>query len=315
MANIGQIFDDVRHRLISERGVTCENIKSLQERPFSNIYELECRDGSKVAIYILKISKTGRLCFNEFDKYNLLADNNILTLKTVIVSSVYNYIVTEKEQLSNFEELERSGLDMRTMLEKFGAYLKKIENATISQSSFAVDDYKNYIFKRIETIKYFNVDERRHITAKINWLLQVVADTSVSISLVSDLSFGNIHVTTDGNIMLLDMGDACFDNSYSNIAGMYISIKYGPKQQYFENNRKTDQYFKSFMSGYGAVDLIETQFVLYQIKHLLPMILYLEKRSIDSNRVRKLISKCADKYLISKYTRHLFKLLEKNYES
>lgn len=310
MSNQDQLFNDVRHRLVTEKNITCQQISHIQDRPFSSIYELECHNDNDTLILILKVSRTHRTCKSEFEAYNILSSKNILSLKTILLSEQYNYLITVKENVCDFIDIVKSKGDMPAMFEKLGAYLKRLELATARETTFNADEYWEYVEKRLALIKCLNSKAKDLVSHKINKLLQKMENKPVTNSLVSDLSIGNIHVTSENEILLIDMGDAYYDSYYANLAGVYLGIKYSLLNKYIEKKETTLNCFNRFLLGYGCANLDRVQFVLYQIKQLLSMIIYVERINYGAKSVMKMKKMISDKVLLIKCRNHLVELLE-----
>ena len=300
-------ISDAKRRLNEKLGVVCEQTKLLQARPFSNIFQLSC-DGDD-SEFILKVSRTNRACSNEFHYYNLLLKNNLLTIEPIIFSEKYNYIVTVKKNISNFEDLIKENVDISQIFRRLGAYIQALDTITEESSFFNGEKFLSYVSERVNLIKCFQTGEKQAIFLKINSLLSDIAAAPSVLTLYSDMSLSNLHVDENGEVLILDMGDAYLDNIYSKISDLYLNLRYCSLNRYYQREAVTNKYFSCFLDGYDGLELDDRLFTLYQIRHVLNMIRYMEKNAAGVGWLQLLHYKL----LLFKLKRYLFQLLDDEY--
>ena len=312
MVDIEGAIDDAIKRL-EELRISSIGVNHLEKRYFSKIYELTGTYNLKTSSYILKISTTERSCEHEHNMYIYLKNLGIRTLTPIIYSNQFNYLVTEKENLADlYSLLKKADENSRSLyFNKFGKLLRHLEEKTGEITVCDNSEYISYVVNQIKKIKSLSSSDKDNFIKKIGIAAGLLHGKSVISSFGSDFTLGNIHLNENDDFVLLDMGDACHDNRYVNIAGFYLSLKFGPLQQYFENKKKTEEYFSNFLKGYGRSELDKQEFDLYQIKTLVCMILFIESLTTNSNNLIKwFMSSMSNKFLLSKYSRYLKYVLE-----
>lgn len=316
MADINASISDAIQRLGREVYLSSVCTKHIEDRYFSSIYELSGEINGITRVYVLKIDTSNRSCENEYNTYKYLANIKIRSLTPVIFSDKYNYLVTEKEKLVDLPSVLKNITDNKSRSDyfyRFGKLLSQLESSTGEKTKFNKTEYDSYVVPRLMKTKCFSQRDKEIIKSKVENLSDLFNNKPITTSLVSDFNLGNIHLNECDEFVLLDMGDAYRDQCYTNIAGCYLTIKYGPLQQYIENKKNTKAYFSSFLSGYGLDEIKKAEFDLCQIKILVCMILFIE--SLENNKksvIMKCLSQMSNEFLVAKYKKYLISLLEGN---
>jgi len=288
-------------------------ISHVVDRYFSKIYEINGEHEKVECKYIVKISTTDRSCRNEYEQYQMLKSKHIRSLTPIYHSEKYNYLITQKESLIEFDRYLKIKSDhnyAKNMFFKLGVLFKNIDNSTGHNGVFITSAIKDYIFSRLNALSAFSVSEKKDISQKIENIVNSLEGVPTRNCLVSDFTLGNIHVDDDEEFVLVDMGDASTGNAYNNIAYLYLNIKFGSLNQYMENPKTTQEYFSNFLTGYDLQSINNRMFNLYKIKHLLLMISFVSNyKTASKSIIRVALSGSSNKYLVYRYKRELYKLL------
>jgi len=290
------------------------SIDYVEDREYSIIYEIsgvkknKIREKDNLQKYILKINKTSRSCKKEYDTYKYLIEKNINTIIPICYSAEFDYIVTKKlEKLTDFETIL---VDIKDA-EIIALYFKIIGHTinalqTKSNVEFDYDEYFDYVMLRINKSETFSIRQKKVIINKLNRQLEKLKNEKSTNSLVSDLSFVNIHFKENMQIVLIDMEGATFGSLYQNIAQVYLNIKFGVLSKFIENKKKTEAYFNAFIEGCQIKTLNKIEFILYQFRYLISYInLTTERRKKSKNWLEHL----QFHYNLYRYKKHIFKIL------
>ncbi len=286
------------------------DIRIFSERFFSVLYELSVSPGN--ISYILKISTTDRSCQNEFDKYEMLSDMGLKTLRPIYYSGEHNYLITKKEEIYDFETIMlkrgKNNLPDRAFFE-LGSYFKTLIERTAERSVYCYEDIELYTHGRIDDLRLLSLKEKLKLKERLAFLGGEVNCKPCDKVLVTDMALCNMHVSSKGNIYLLDMGDAYKGYCFDLIASLYLSVKYGAFQLYFERKGETKKYFAEFIDGAGLDFSDDSAFSLFQIKHLINMLYFIDSEMALSKRgFRRVLSLLSNKYLAMRFKRYLLRL-------
>lgn len=307
------MLDDVAQRL-KEEGVDLVRSTLIDSRYFSLIYELQGTCEGRERSYILKVSTTERTCQNEYEMYRYLSGLGIRTLTPVLYSDRFNYLVTVKEKLRDLPRVlkeHKAGPEVARYFFRLGRLLKEVESRTGKSSRFDKTEFDAYLQPRLQQMQTVGPREKEWLWRRVEALSAKLADRPVQHCLVSDYNLGNLHLDEEHQFVLLDMGDAYSGSSCSNLAAVYLSLKFGPLQQYFEDQRLTQNYFDAFLQGFGTGAQEPEEFLIYQIRDLVCMILFVEEhRNTSKNLVKRLLSLGSNRYLAARYWKYLKSLTE-----
>lgn len=312
MENIDTILNDAIEEIIKTERLSNVTVHYILDRYFSVIYELSGQREGMPRSYILKISTTQRTCENEYVQYVYLKEKEIRSLEPVLHSKKYNYLITKKEILIEFDKYlkERGQVELRQKdFHKLGVLFKEIDQKTGEVSTFKKKEYEDYVLPRLNKSTLFSNKEKKIVQEKIARLCSYLNNKDTRLCFVSDFALGNFHINEEGDFVVLDMGDAYIGNFYENIANIYLNIKFGPLNQFFPSETTTKLYFDEFISGCEIKTISENEFCLFQVRHLLNMIRFVDSYpSQPSNIGKQMLVKACNKYLIFRYKAYLLKL-------
>ena len=156
--------------------------------------------------------------------------------------------------------------------------------------------YRITVATEVDTPLY---SESGMLINEIEFLSSRLRNRVVRECFVSDFSLGNIHFNSEGDIVLVDMGDATISNSYDNISFFFLMTKFGALAQYVDFKNKSYKYFASFLEGY-EMDMIDNDlFTLFKIKHLVNMVSFIGGLKTKSkNLIRRLPALISNAYLV-----------------
>jgi len=313
MQNNNDILEHVKSELTAVAGVDDISFEHLFDRFFSIIYEVKARKAGSPCAYILKISTTSRSCQNEFDQYNYLSKVGVLSLVPVLFSEKHNYLVTEKEELTQFDKFVKKQTSKKNKMQCFyslGAFFRDMSQKTGGYSVFDKAEFDEYVMPRLAALKVFSESEKSSFANKISATTSKLSNKKIRTCFISDFSLGNINFDKDHNILILDMGDAYFGNCYENLSYLQLSTLFGPLSQYVALGNSHERYFSEFLRGYAFEDIDQQQFTLYRIKHLIEMIDFISSYEASSNSVlRRVASNASNRYLIARYKRYTRKII------
>ncbi len=315
MENLKLVLEDAKERLENHEYLSNLKINHIEDRYFSRIYEITgTKDGYQHS-YILKISTTARTCENEYNQYVYLDKRNIKSLIPILYSNKYNYMITQKEYLIEFDKYLKKNCKNEFRIGQFfklGKLFKVLDERTGEYSTFKKDEYENYVLPRLIESTSFSRKEKELAEKKVGQLTSQINNNKTRVCFVSDFALGNIHLNDKNEFVLLDMGDAGIRNLYENISSTYLNIKFGSLQQFFENRNNTKLYFNQFVSGHGIEKINKYELALFMIKHLVNMINFLGVQNSQSPKfAKRILSLVSDKYLIIRYKKYLFELLRR----
>jgi hypothetical protein len=306
---LDQIHSDVTAVLKAEENIEVRSIKLIENRYFSDIYELTgCKSGVE-EYFILKISTTERSCKNEYLKYAELSQKNINTLSPVHFSEKHNYLLTRKKNIVEFDSVlknTRSEATRRGYFRRLGAFLKHVSSLTGHFGKLDTAEYCDYLYPRLDELLSIDAETRSAIKKRVESILDSNKSKSVFNCLVSDFALGNLHIDENDQFVLVDLGDATFGNQYDNISYIYLNLKFGSLSLYFDLLNRSERYFLAFLEGYHLPDLDQEMLLLYKFKNLILMISFVESlKSGRKNILRNALSLLSNKYLIYRYKRRL----------
>ena len=307
-------IDDALDRLSDADGLTHARVVPVESRYFSRIYAIEGDAPRGFSRYILKIGTDGRSCHDEFHQYELLQERGIRTLTPVAFSAEHNFLVTRRETLITFDR-HLAGLDRQSRRNEFrrlGELFSVLDARTGHDTLFAGKAYENYVLPRLDQLTFLSNAERHDVESCCRSLSASLDGTATRHCFVSDFSLGNIHVDSEGELVLLDHGDATVGDSTSNVAYVYLSIKFGPPNIHFSSRREVESHFREFLSGYDEKVPGEALFVVYRILHLINMLSFTESRCPEmSMRPRNAVSFVSNRYLVDRYKKYLLRITRK----
>lgn len=313
MPNVDDIIDDAIEKLAKHQQLRNPVITHIMDRYFSKIYEIKGEEKGRHESYVLKVSTTHRSCENEYKQYIYLNEKKIKSLVPVYYSTEYNYLITVKEDLIEFDNYLRKNKNhefRKNCFSELGKLFKKINEKTGEYNKFNKSQFDDYVLPRIEKLDVLSKNKKTRVVNFTEQLTSNLNHISTRTCFVSDFSLGNIHVNKNGEFVLLDMGDAYHGDIHDNFAYIYLNMKFGALSNYFERN-KNMILFKEFVKNceFDAID--KNLFLLFQIKHLINMIDFIN--GLESNHkiaIRRLLSTSSNKYLLMKYKNYLFKLIK-----
>lgn len=312
MLDLDAIIADAYEQLAKHRKLRNPTITHLIDRYFSKIYEIRGEEQGRHQSYILKISTTHRSCENEYNQYIYLKDKNIKSLVPIFYSSEHNYLITVKEDLIEFENYlrnNRSDEFHENCFFELGKLFNKIDKKTGEYDIFCKSEFNDYVLPRIENLNVFSKREKEIVKSFIERVTSESNGMNTRTCFVSDFSLSNIHVNKHDEIVLLDMGDAYHGNIHENLTYIYLNIKFGELSKYLERKINMKLY-NEFIKGYKPQKKSNELFLLFQIKHLINMLHFISSLKPSSkNAARRLLSHSSNKYLLIKYKRYLFKLI------
>lgn len=315
MHDVSTIIDDAKNQLCRKEQLSNIACRHMCDRYFSVLYEINALKAGTPYSYILKISTTHRTCENEYNQYVYLNQLGINSLKPILYSNKYNYLITKKEEVLPFDEHLKKHKSIETRLDDFyrlGCLFKAIHNKTGEVTYFEKKKFDEYAVPRLMKLHCLSDDEKHHAAKLITANTTKLNGRETMTCLVSDFTLGNIHINCADEFVLLDMGDAFMGDYYDNIAYIYLDIRFGSLNQHIQNTRHTERYFAKFIEGTGIQYIEETEFSLFRIKHLINMIAFVTDNISTSNNYIKLArSFASNKYLVNKYRKYLFTVLSK----
>ncbi|GFO66551.1 hypothetical protein GMLC_01300 [Geomonas limicola] len=308
------LLDDVSQRLKTELGVELTGSNLLDRRYFSHIYELLGTSAEGEKRYVLKLSTTERSCQGEYRMYLELNRLGVRTLTPVLFSGSHNYLVTVKEELRDLPEVLRSVGSIEEISGYFfrlGRFLKDVEEKTRREAHFDKEAFDAYLAPRIQQMASVTQRDKDLLWRRTAALTATLDHKPELHCLVSDYNLGNLHLDAEQQFVLLDLGDAYNGSSCSNLAAVYLSLKFGPLQQYLEKRQLTARYFSAFLEGFGTAAPGQPEFLVYLIRDLVCMILFVEQHPSGSNNpVRRLMSRASNHYQAARYWSYLRSLTE-----
>jgi len=134
MENFDIVLSDVIRELTKKEQLSNIKAKLIIDKYFSVIYEICGQKRRQPAFYILKISKTERTCKNEYQQYLYLNERNINSLKPVLFSEKFNYLVTRKENINRYDnylkKIKKNKLCVKEFF-KLGCFIVDPKNETV----------------------------------------------------------------------------------------------------------------------------------------------------------------------------------------
>lgn len=314
MENLKLVLEDAEERLKKHEYLNNLKVDHLEDRFFSIIYEISgVNNNGLIQYYILKVGTTGRSCKNEYEMYRYLASKEIKCLTPVIYSDKHSYLITRKENLTDLATILRSNNNVQfraAYFARLGKLLKEIYMKTEKESIFNKKVFCDYVIPRLMKSRCFSKKKKIFTKNTIEQLSSRLSNSEIRNSFVTDLSLGNIHLNNKDEFVLVDMGDAEQGNSCQNVVDMFLVIKFGALNQYYENKRNTKLYYDKFSEAYGTHNISKTEFILYEVKQLINMINFIaEQNSRSRNVVKKALPKISDKYLIVRYRMYMLNRL------
>jgi hypothetical protein len=274
MPNHNLILQDAIKKLHRLEELNEVESKHIKDRYFSAVYEISETKKSRPRKYILKISTTSRSCEKEYKTYLYLMRKKIKCVVPITYSRKYNYLITKKEELSDFKTILindfKNQRKIIAYLKAIGQTLKKLEIE--KKASFNKEKYLDYVLPRLQKSQTFSEDQKQLITKHIQRLTGKMNNQLITNSLVTDLFLENLHFNNDNHFVLLDMGDAEIKNRYQNIALIYLGLKFDAPIKHHKDEEIIERLFKAFLKGYRLHSIRKTEFILYQCKHLINMI-------------------------------------------
>ena len=312
MEKIDIILQDATRELIKKERLSNISVHHILDRYFSVMYGISGQTNGTPKSYILKISTTKRTCENEYKQYVYLKEKKIPSLKPVLYSKKYNYLITKKECLIEFDKYLKKNNKTESRLKDFyklGVLFKEIDQKTGSFSTFKKKEYEDYVLPRLNKLTVFSNKEKKIAQETITSLSSHINNKRTRLCFVSDFALGNFHLNEEGNLVLVDMGDAYIGNLYENIANIYLNIKFGSLNQFFPNETTTKLYFNEFVTGCGLKVINEYEFCLFKVRHLINMICFIDTYPSQSPNIgKRILAKACNKYLIFRYKSYLLKL-------
>jgi hypothetical protein len=210
---------------------------------------MDGEDGTK---YALKIETTSRSIKREFELYKYLKIINVESLRPIFFNEELNALVTLMRDIEPvYKPLKglKRGYRFDSLLVKIGEFCRLIED----RSSYKPMSNEKFQFEKLMIEKFdscFFV--KKALREKIKtWISKNAEDldtASEKMSLSTDFNFYNLHIDNTGKLVLVDMGDAHFMPSYSNIAYLYLQFKFNrPK-----GSRLTSEDFIKVLDGYNC---------------------------------------------------------------
>lgn len=317
---------DISERILDAESVLRNNvklndikIKLTHERYFSKLYEIEGVNEHTRKWYILKISTTNKSCKNEYLWYIDLERKKIRTLSAVYYSEKYNYLITRKAKIIEFNRVlkrNKSEITRKSYFYKLGVFLRKISNETGNEGVFNDQEYNDYLLPKIDSMVSLDNKEKSLLRQCIDQLLRRNLNKKINVCLVNDFALGNLHLDDSDEFVVVDLGDATLGNEYNNISYIKLNLKFGSLSHYFDFGSRSEVYFQEFLRGYNLADIDRDMLLLYEINNLILMISFIEKLSTGASiGFRRFLSKLSNIYLIWRYKRYLMKILTRQDKS
>lgn len=307
------ILDDAAAKLSKVENVTDIEFTHVIDRYFSAIYEITANKESKKKNYILKISTTERSSQFEYDQYVYLQEKRVRSLIPIYFSEELNYLITRKENLKQFDTYLKA-LPSQALREKsffkLGEFFKDMDSKTGSTVTFNKGEVDAFAIPRIDSLSKLPNGLRQDCVTTFEAATTRKNGEPIALCFTSDFTLGNIHLDSDNEFVLLDLGDSDTRDRYWNISYIRLNSLYGPLNQYFTKSSRDDRYFDSFIQGYGLEKIDNISLNLYEIIHLTMMISFISNlASTSSNPLRVLASQGSNWYLNHRYITRLRKVI------
>lgn len=305
MHNINEILESAAEQLRRIETVNDVKFNHLMDRYFSVIYEVTAISDSSTDHYMLKISTTDRTSQLEYDQYVYLQDRGVRSLVPIYYSDEFNYLITKKENLQQFDvylkELPHQAAREKSFFE-LGVFFKDMDLQTGSVGVFSKSEFDDYTIPRLNNLSKLPKNLRTNCMNLLKSASTQLDGKPIKLCFVSDFSLGNIHLDDHLNFVVLDLGDSSIGNRYLNISYIRLNSLYGSLNQYVTNGSRDKRYFDAFMKGYEIEPIHYFSLNLYEIRHLIMMISFVSTNSSTSqNPLRRMASRGSSWYLRQRY--------------
>lgn len=301
------LLKEIEGRLAAEDRATGVVFTAWPPRPFSCIYEAAgIRDG-RPAQYIVKIGRERGSAERECKALTEVRAKGIRCIEPVFYSSERNYLVTRKEAALSLEaSIRRRGAGSTDGVRKLAGILARLNSGVTS--AFDAGRFLAYTLPRLGRIRCLTKAERSLAGEVVQDLARRTAGRQLPDALVTDLSFCNMLIGRDGEIVLADLADADQGSAYENAAFVYLELKFGILNRFIENARLTAELAGPVLAACGVPGPDDGAFIIFQLKLLINQLLFLETRLQQPVSVARL---CSDVIDLVRRKRYFIRLLSR----